>query len=228
MDRQDGGDGFAKGRVGVAAMSERHATALVRWALGAGKAALAGYEPKRRAAVAELPVYRRWAVARVRVGQEFLVADDLTASGDFYGYAPHRVVAHRRARVPGSHEVRKPVQRDYAVFAGYVFVGCPEGVWLGRGSHRDVLDVLGDALGCPGLSQAAMAALNRLHVGGAFVPAATPGLGVGERVAVDFGGVDVPGVVTALRNAGVAIEVELFGQLTAVEAALDRVKRVAL
>jgi transcription antitermination factor NusG len=222
MDRNERA-GFAKGRVGVAAM---------RWALGAGKAALAGAAARRRESVAELPVYPRWAVARVFAGQEFRVADDLTASGDFYGYAPHRVVAHPRARVsrpfPSAKEARKPVERDYAVFAGYVFVGCSEGVWLGRHSHRDILDVLGDALGRPGVSQAAMAALNRLHVVGALHRAAAPPVTKGEVVEFDLGGGDVRGVVTELTRAGVKVDVSMFGRLTPVDVGLDSLKRVAL
>ena len=227
--REEGGEGgFAPGRVGVAAISERRATAVARWALGAGKAAAVGYKTRRREAAVELPNCWRWAIARVHAGFEFLVADDLTASGDFYGYAPHRVVVHERARVPGPREFRKAVERDYAIFAGYVFVGCFEGVYLGRNSHREILDVLGDALGRPGMSQAAMEALNRLHVVGALQPREAPSLVEGERVQVDLGGIDVPGVVRALGKAGVTVDVEMFGQLTAVDAALDRVKRVAL
>ena len=228
MDRQSGGNGFAKGRIGVSAPSERHATAVARWALGAGKVALAGYRPKRRESVAELPEYPFWAVARVHSGQEFRVADDLTASGDFFGYAPHRVVVHKSARIAGSNAVRREVARDYAVFCGYVFVGCPEGVWLGRDSHRDILDVLGDVLGRPGLSQAAMAALNRLHVVGALQPRGAPAPAKGDAVDVEIGGVDLRGVVTELTRAGVRVEVEVFGCLTPVDVGLDRLKRVAL
>ena len=220
--------GFVEGFVGVALTRRNNRDPVLRWALGAGRLAVVGHRLHRRSAIAELPEYPRWLVARVRVGFEFAVADDLSAAGSFCGYAPHRVVVHPRARVPGPSEVRKPVERDYPVFPGYVFVGCPAGVYVSRRSHDAVLAVLGDDLGCPGLSQAAMVALNRLHVVGALQPRSAAPLAKGERVTVDLGGVDVPGVVQALTRAGVRVDVEVFGQLTPVDVGLDRLKRVAL
>ena len=224
MDRQDERDGFAKGRIGGSAIGGLHAAAVARWALGAGRAALAGYKPKRRESVAELPAFPRWAVARVRAGFEFLVADDLTASGDFWAYAPHRVIVHKSARVRGSNAVRRKVERDYPVFSGYVFVGCREGVWLGRDSHRDVLDVLGDALGRPGVSQTAMATLNRLHVCGALQPRPWPAVAKGDAVQVEIGGVDLRGVVTELTRAGVRVEASMLGRVVLVEIGFDKIK----
>jgi len=214
------------GRVGLALTRNNHCEAT--FAKTKAGLRLAGFRRLRRDMLTRLPECARWVVARVRPGSEFAVADDLTATGQLFAYAPHRVVVHERARAAGPREVRRKVDRDYPVFAGYVFVGCPHGAFVSRRSHDGILGVLGDSLGRPGLSPQVMAAICRLHVVGAFAPAAARTVAVGEAVQVELGGVSLTAVVKALCRAGVRVEVEIFGQLTPIEIGLDKIKADAL
>ena len=107
----------------------------------------------------------RWVVARVMSGFEFAVADDLAVAG-FRTFAPFEVRRCFRSRLRGS-EKRVASSRDYPVFAGYVFVGCPPGLLLSKQSHSSVLDVLGEADGLA-VSHAAMRALSEMQGSGAF------------------------------------------------------------
>ena len=219
---------YFDGRIGIAMTRNNHAEAAFHRAKGGRCLAVVGFRSRRRKVVATLPECARWVVARVRSGAEFEVADDLSATPGMFGYAPHRAVVHEKARVGGLNGVRRRVERDYPVFVGYVFVGCADGVYVSRRSHDAVLDVLGDAAGRPGLSQATMAELNALHVDGALQPVAPAGPAKGDRIEVEVGGARVAGIVTALRRAGVMVDATMFGQTVPIEIGFDKIKAVAV
>ena len=107
----------------------------------------------------------RWVVARVMSGFEFAVADDLVEAG-FRTFAPFEVRVALRARVRGS-EARVKVARDWPVFHGYVFVGCPDGLLVTKLSHDRVLDVLGGGVGLS-VDPEAIRTLSDLQLGGVF------------------------------------------------------------
>ncbi len=220
---------FADGRVGVATTRGRgrlNHNAVER----AFRMLATADKPRRQAQTLERLEHFRWAVARVRGGAEFAVADDLTAAG-FLAYAPHGVRVHGFARVNGSNSVRRRVARAYAVFPGYVFVGCPIGLYVSRRSHEAVIGVLGDSLGLPGVSPVAIAAINRLHVAGLWddTQRVVAGFKCGDTVRVDLdGGLSVDGVVVELRRAGVIVETRIFGRLTPIETGVDKIKALAV
>ena len=204
-------------QIGDRAMAKplRPGDAALRWAICAGRRAVAGMERKPRTAVERLPRMPLWAVGRVFAGFEFEIADALTAQG-FFGWAPHKVRVFAHARVGGSNARRRAVERDYAVLPGYVIVGCPAGRYPARG---DLLrGLLGDPVGRPGLSQKAVDELARVLCG----------VAVGDSVEADVFGARLRGVVSALRKAGVVVDVEMFGGVTPVEVGVDRVSRVGL
>ena len=196
--------------------------AIFRWALGAGRSAAFGLERKRRQAVRELPRMPLWVAARVYAGFEFAVADALTVEG-FFGYAPHKTRMRPKARVAGSSWRRQAVEVDYPMLAGYVLVGCPAGRYIARGDL--IREVLGDALGRPGLAQKTVDDLNRIAL---RVDPADAGVAIGDRVDAEVSGVTIRGVVSALRKAGVVVDVAMFGGLTPVEVGVDKVSRVSL
>lgn len=207
--------GFAAGRIGVARRAPSGGCRRPR--------------PSFRLAVNDY----RWVVARTRASAEFAVADDLAAVG-FCGYAPHGVRVDKHARVNGSNSVRREVVREYPIFPGYVFVGCPEGLYVSRKSHDAIIGILGDALGRPGVAPAAIAMIDALHAAGQWDALARAKmkrpeclLKPGERVLVeDLCGISIEGVVAELRGAGVMVDVSVFGGISKFEIPLDKIKQI--
>lgn len=227
-------EGLLSGQVGVAPKRRSDCDPGYREASVGSTPGRYHARARRRREAQPIPAYDyRWIVARVRTGAEFAVADDLTA-GRFHGYAPHGVKIVPRALAADGRR-REQQERDYPLFPGYVFVGCPEGVYLGRRTHEAILDIVGDPLGRPGLSQAAMMALSLWHVGGQWNDPARarlgrkpgePIVGPGDAVMIeDLCGVSLEGVVVELTRAGVKVEASMFGQATTFELALDKIKR---
>lgn len=89
----------------------------------------------------------RWVCVRVRSGREFVVADDMAAAG-FRVFAPHGVRLNKRSRLgrnAAGGERRGKQERDFPVFATYLFIGEPAGLMVARGSHEDILAVVGSS-----------------------------------------------------------------------------------
>ena len=154
----------------------------------------------------------RWVVARVMTGWEFAVADDLAEAG-FRTFAPFEVRVALRARVRGS-EARVKVARDWPVFHGYVFVGCPDGLLVTKLSHDRVLDVLGGGMGLA-VDPEAIRALSDFQIKGVFNrPTGDRKFREGDVVRVRKGPFrDMFGKVEALlpREMRVTVGLGLFG-----------------
>ena len=180
--------------------------------------------PRRRqpAALAALPICARWMVGRVKTGCELAVAADLTASGLAYGYAPVRLIWVDHGRVNGSNARRQAGFHARALIPGYVFIGCAAGVYVRKGAHVALIDVVGDQLGRPGVSQAAMDDLSTLQAALAMRERARrEGFKLGELVETQLAGVRILGVVKALRAAGVVVEARIFGGLNEITVPVD-------
>ena len=189
-------------------------------------------EPKRPRVAQEIDAKAwRWAVARVRGGFEFAVADDLSAQG-FLGYAPFGVKFCPSARVGGSNSVRRAAWRLFPVFGGYVFVGCPEGLYASRRAHDAVLGVLGDECGRPGVAASVIADINALELGGLWDARARPARvspwRCGDRVAVELAGETLRAVVVGLTRAGVMVEASMLGRVVPVEIGFDKIKEAVI
>jgi len=157
----------------------------------------------------------RWLVARVMTGQEFAIADDLAAAG-FRAYAPHGVRVNWQAAK--GKKCRR--ERDYAIFAGYVFVGCPDGLLLGKLSHEGIIEVLGEILERAN-EPSVLRALNDLHLSGIWddrqaPPLTGPVLKTGDMVQVMEGPfASFLAIVRKLPSAvRASIDVNIFGRTT--------------
>ena len=101
---------------------------------------------RRRVAMVVDETQAEWRCAAVMPGREFMVADDLSASG-FETFCPHGVRVSFRARRAASvigREARGYAERDYPVFGSYLFVGVRVGgdQGLTRHSHRHIVNIL--------------------------------------------------------------------------------------
>ncbi len=171
----------------------------------------------------------RWVVARVLSGFEFAVADDLAAVG-FRSFAPHAVTVALRGRVGGGEQRRKAL-RETPVFAGYLFVGCPEGLLLAKLSHDRLLDVLTSVEARQSARVAeAVAMISKLHCAGVFDERTrrVAGYGVGEVVRIKdgpFAGYN--GAIAALpHDMRIKVEISLFGRSVPVEMGPRQIERV--
>ena len=173
-------------------------------------------------ALPALPVCSRWMVGRVKTGCELAVAADLTASGLAYGYAPVRLVWVEHARVAGVNARRRAGFLARALIPGYVFMGCATGVYVRKGAHVALIDIVGDQLGRPGVGQRDMEGLSELQgTLAARERARREGFKPGDAVEAELAGVKLRGVVKALRAAGVVIEATMFGGLSEITMPVD-------